>query len=140
MIPEEKARAFGVQKLRTYLKRLRQRSQPQPMSPTEQDGEQQTTPELFRRVIVLFTNLANYALLKHGAPSVSHPTSLGSELTVRNLLSTPLAEHLAELAALRAKLGHGHTELTIEDVTGWVPARLDELDALAEVLAKVVSG
>ena len=139
MIPEEKAIALGLKKLRTYLNRLRQSSQPQPVLAAGPDGEQPNTQEMFRRVVLLCTNLANYALLKHGAPTVSDPTSLVSELAARNILTAPLAERLAELTALRAKLEHGHAELTIEDVTVWVPARLDELDAVAEALAKVVS-
>jgi uncharacterized protein YutE (UPF0331/DUF86 family) len=136
-LPEEQVIAIGLKKLRKYLRHLRQA--PPAHEPTGREGvANDAAHEPFRRVVLLCTNLANYALLKRGAPVPHDGTQLFVALAQQGLLAASVADRLTGLTGLRAKLQHGHRELTAAEIAAWIPARLDELDAFAQAIAAVL--
>jgi uncharacterized protein YutE (UPF0331/DUF86 family) len=95
--------------------------------------------QTFRRLIVLTTNLANYAIDRWELPTPEDPTNIFDTLAAAGLIPTALAARLHDVARLRKELAHGYSDVSVADVRAWIPARLGAFEEYAERLADLLN-
>lgn len=134
MVPEERIIEIGLKKLRGYILKLREAASNDAGAAIETETVQQT----FRRLIVLATNLANYAIGRWKLPAPEDPANLFAILAAQGLIPTALAARLRDVAVLRKTLAHGYSDLRSEDVRAWIPARLADFEEYAEHLTRTL--
>lgn len=135
MIPEHQIIHIGVTKLRRYVHKLR--TQPA-REQRHQQEHVEMVEQIFRRLVVLTTNLAHHMVGRLRLPVPDDSTEVFHVLGRAGVLPTDLAERLSGVALLRAELAHGYCQIESEKIDRWVPQRLDDFLAFADCTAKTL--
>lgn len=135
MIAERQIIHIGVTKLRRYVGKLQQQQTQPSHEQHHQQQQGETVEQIFRRLVVLTTNLAHHMIGRLRLPLPDDSTEVFCVLGRAGILPMDLAERLTGVALLRAELAHGYQQIDSEKIDHWLGQQLDDFLIFADCTA-----